>query len=344
MARLVPVLKNRYDPRAEPERWGYANLQGEIAIDHRFDQADYFHGGVARVKLDDRWTYVDETGAELLKERFDGIADFENGRGLVRRVNKSGYVDRTGALVVQPSYDDGSSFSEGLAAVRVGDKWGYIDDAGHEVIVPRFDDALPFSEGFAAVSLGDRWSFVDRDGKLASEPRFERARSFSEGYAAVKLGKKFGYVDKTCSIALEPQFDLVGDFHEGLASVANRAGPFMTSQLWHFVDTRGRKALPLEVHDSLGPFFSEGLVAARMNRGWGYYDKTGQAKIDKATFVGKDRKSSYVSTITSAAPFRDGVARVYIGPSYYVDPVRLQDPDYMAYIDKAGEVVVGSPR
>ena len=48
---LFPVMEHRYDNKNEPERWGYIDRAGRLAIDCRFDHAGEFHDGVARVVL-----------------------------------------------------------------------------------------------------------------------------------------------------------------------------------------------------------------------------------------------------------------------------------------------------
>jgi len=343
MTRLVPVLKHRYDARTEAECWGYANLRGEIAIAHRFQAARAFHDGMACVKLDGALTYGDEDGS-ILSERFDGADDFAEGRARVVREKRVGYVDKKGALVVPFQYAYGGSFSEGLAPVQRDGKWGYIDGDGAESIPFQFDDARGFSETFAAVKVGDRWSFIDREGRFATDQRFESAYDFSEGYAAVQVDRRFGYLDKSLSMAIAPRFDRATSFHDGLASVSEIPSSGTSVSVWQFIDASGKRALAIEFKDYFGPIFSEGLLAARMYPGWGYYDKTGAEAIKMARFLDRDGKSFYATSMMACEHFRDGVARVFVQPSYYVDPMKDLAPDHIAYIDKTGAVLIGSRR
>jgi hypothetical protein len=340
-AELFPVIKHRYDRTKEPERWGYIDRAGRIAIDYRFDHAGDFYDGIARVVLDGGPTYVDESGSPILKDRYDKIYSFGEGRGFVSRDKKAGYVDRNGDLVIELRYDDGLAFSEGLAAVRQGDKWRYIDSWGNERISLYFDEATSFSEGLAAVRIRERWAYLDPTGNLVNEPCFEFARSFSEGLAAVQMGGRFGYVDTSCSLRIQPEFDIAREFYEGLASVGIRRDQRSLHHRWHFIDGGGQKAFALEFYDPFGARFSEGLAAVDLGNGKCVYcDKTGATKIESAKFTSKDLKYVQRRWMNSGGAFRSGIARVMLEPSHNRGmPMQEFRWDDMAYIDDMGEVV-----
>lgn len=42
--------------------WGYIDKTGKIVIEARFDEADTFEGGLARVKVNGKWGYIDDRG------------------------------------------------------------------------------------------------------------------------------------------------------------------------------------------------------------------------------------------------------------------------------------------
>jgi hypothetical protein len=48
-------------------KWGYIDRTGKYIIKPRFDKADPFSNGLARVELDDTWGYINKTGKFVWK-------------------------------------------------------------------------------------------------------------------------------------------------------------------------------------------------------------------------------------------------------------------------------------
>ncbi|MCS7150786.1 MAG: WG repeat-containing protein [Endomicrobia bacterium] len=51
-------------PYCKENKWGFCDKNGNIVIDCKYDYADYFSEGLARVKLGDKWGYIDKSGKE----------------------------------------------------------------------------------------------------------------------------------------------------------------------------------------------------------------------------------------------------------------------------------------
>jgi len=116
---------------------GYANADGQISIDPKYDDAQPFSEGLAAVF----------------------IGNYNTG--------KWGFIDTNGNVAVDFIFDDVRPFSEGLAAVGIGcyenRKWGFIDKTGNLVIEARFDGGYNvegFSEGLALVKCEGRYGYI----------------------------------------------------------------------------------------------------------------------------------------------------------------------------------------
>jgi hypothetical protein len=227
---------------------------------------------------------------------------------------KYGFIDRTGKFVIRTDGDVGTpgNFKEGLAPVikMPAHKWGYIDKSGNFIIKPQFDEAYDFSNGFAKVVVNGSTGYIDHKGQFIVKAVYEvvdqHRGNFSEGMAAVKkerkwgyitsIGKgvkkehKWGYIDSTGKEVISPQFTEAGDFAEGLAIVNvgaywhpatgldNIKGYYGGGNTW-VINKAGTKVV-LEGE----PFiqdgrFSEGLLPVRIDKAFGYMDKTGKVAI-----------------------------------------------------------------
>jgi WG containing repeat len=123
----------------QDRKLGYMDLEGNIAIEPRYDQGGEFSEGLAAVQLEGHWMFIDKAGA-VTAEFPGGVAFAEplsNELSLVsadrdQAGRKFGYVDRKGQWAVKPIWDDAESFHEGLAYVGTwkAGKTAYIDHKG----------------------------------------------------------------------------------------------------------------------------------------------------------------------------------------------------------------------
>jgi hypothetical protein len=106
----------------QDRKLGYMDLDGNIAIEPRYDQGGEFAEGLAAVQLEGHWMFIDKSGA-VTAEFPAGVAFAEplsDGLSLVsadrdQSGRKFGYVDRNGHWAIKPSWDDAQPFHEGLA-------------------------------------------------------------------------------------------------------------------------------------------------------------------------------------------------------------------------------------
>lgn len=117
------------------------------------------------VKIDLHWGYINEKGKVVINNKFDWAECFSQGIARVKIENKYGYIDLSGKPILPIKYDYIEKFSEKLAAVKVGKKWGYINLSGQLVIFPKFNYAESFSDGIARVKIGRNYQYIDHSGK-----------------------------------------------------------------------------------------------------------------------------------------------------------------------------------
>jgi WG repeat protein len=126
----------------QDRKLGYMDLDGNIAVEPRYDQGGEFAEGLAAVQLEGHWTFIDKSGA-VIAEFPAGIAFAEplsDGLSLVsadrdQSGRKFGYVDRNGHWAIKPTWDDAQPFHDGLAYVGIwkDSKAAYIDHKGRSI-------------------------------------------------------------------------------------------------------------------------------------------------------------------------------------------------------------------
>jgi hypothetical protein len=131
----------------QDRKLGYMDVDGNIAIEPRYDQGGAFSEGLAAVQSEGHWTFIDKTGA-VTAEFPGGIAFAEplsDGLSLVsadrdQPGRKFGYVDRNGHWAIKPAWDDAQPFHDGLAYVGnwKDGKVAYIDHQGKSIWKGRY--------------------------------------------------------------------------------------------------------------------------------------------------------------------------------------------------------------
>lgn len=255
------MMREGLAPAVKGERIGYVNTNGKWIIQPRFEMADEFSCGLARV------------GRHIEQKRQDG------GRELNEQY---GYIDRTGKLVIAFKYSNGLMFSEGLAAVQdaKSTQWGFIDTKGKQVLPAIYFSPGRFINGQALITQvkGDkdgckvwdeyidkqgrtlkiipseepnnqqlvriRWNgktgYATRTGKIVITPKYEEARDFSEGFAAVGEFQRWGFINTKGELVVQKKYREVRDFHNGLAAVEE---PVLWSGKWSYIGSNGQTAI-----------------------------------------------------------------------------------------------------
>jgi hypothetical protein len=155
----------------EPERWGFIDLDGEVAIPPAYYSLSQFSDGLARVSV------------------------FEDDEEVF------GFIDKKGKVVIEPKFRFAQEFSDGRAVAFLSDGvYGFIDKKGKWAIAPQFEDAEDFSDGLAAVSvdIDEGPIYINKQGKAVIElgPDCEAAEIFRNGLAHVRFSDKVQFIDK----------------------------------------------------------------------------------------------------------------------------------------------------
>jgi hypothetical protein len=195
------------------EKYGYADLDGDIVITPTYDFAADFYEGFAAVSFDDQYNLqmINKQGDIVLDSdyTFDVIGYTDRiSNGLIRINNDSeqnaGYIDIKGNIVIPFQFKYVSDFSEGLASIcSENGLWGFIDQTGKYVIEPKFEWAGDFNEGIAAVYRSNPYwgnvengvGFIDKEGKLIIDYMYSTFYTAAPMGSLELLNKANGLID-----------------------------------------------------------------------------------------------------------------------------------------------------
>ena len=149
-------------------KFGFVNSKGKEIVPLKYDYADSFSEGLARVELNGKMGFIDTKGKEVISLKYDWVYDFVEGFAIVKSNKKVGFIDTTGKEVIPMIYDSVDSFSEGLAAVKLNDKLGFVNSTG-EVVIPFIYTSIQFSRfenGIVYVrDEAENWFYINTKGE-----------------------------------------------------------------------------------------------------------------------------------------------------------------------------------
>jgi hypothetical protein len=86
------------------KKWGFIDTLGRVVVKPKYDQAENFSEGLARVRISQKgWGLVNTQGSEILKPMFDFIGEFIGEEAVVRASGQEAFIDRAGNLIKKKS-------------------------------------------------------------------------------------------------------------------------------------------------------------------------------------------------------------------------------------------------
>ncbi len=272
-------------------KWGYIDRKGQFVIAPRFDRADVFYEGRAKVvsyaNKKSTSGYIDQEGNAVTPVRFDYATGFSDGIAWVSTAEgaPTAIAPDGRELFTLRQAIWAHRYSEGLArVVEAHDDTllhcTFYDTQGRKAIdltglAPANPDLAGFSCGrFPVMDSSGRCGYIDREGKLAVPCRFDMALPFeSDGLAAVRTGGKWGTIDRNGKYRIAPRFSDIQAWGEIYAVR-------LDEEKWGYCDKEGNVLIEPQFAEAY-PFVSGDLAAATADgKLWGYIDREGKWAIE----------------------------------------------------------------
>ena len=226
------------------EKWGFV-YDGRIIVKYKYDDADEFSNGLARVGINGVWGYIDKTGKEIVPLKYDFADNFNEYLAKVGLNGMYGLIDITGKEIIPLKYEEFGSFSNDLIRVSLDGKHGFIDKTGKEVIPLMYDDAGDFSEGLSNVSLNGKYGYIDETGSeiipfiYDSAYRFDRAEYDTQnsswgGEARVQRNGNYYLINKKGEMLLYQKMRIEFRFDDGFRLIRDE---------FRFIDEASREEI-----------------------------------------------------------------------------------------------------
>lgn len=176
--------------------YGFKDVQGNVLIPSKYDDASNFSEGLARVRLNGKWGFINKDDKIIIPFKYSDATSFSEGLASVKDW-KFGYIDKNNKVIIPFIYDYADSFHDGLAKVSKDGKYGFIDKNGNVVISMKYDVVALFYEGLASVKVNGKWGFIDKTDKLVIPAIYDYVwDDFKNGKARVELNGREFYIDK----------------------------------------------------------------------------------------------------------------------------------------------------
>ncbi len=352
---LLPV-------RIDSLHWGYINTKGELTIKGPYDDAFFFYGERARIKLNGRYGFIDKAGSLVIPARYHVANDFSCELSLVDdSVHHEHFIDTKGdkAFGLPKGVDIAEPFINGFSKVlsqyytyetkipKQHYKISLMNTQGDIAFTLDADEVGDFDRGRAIIITDKKMGLIDTTGKFILMPTYDFIGTFCEGLALVRKGKYFGYIDTAGKLAIKPKYTNASDFASGLAPIA-------LDTMWGYINHEGKIVIPRQY--LWAESFSEGLAGVLVNsegiggglknKKWGMIDPTGYMKV-RAIFEDYAPFSEGLAAVKyqQAWGYLDHDAVLKILPQYtlagsFVNGItQVEDGVNTIYIDKTGRKI-----
>jgi hypothetical protein len=149
--------------------WGYKDASGTWAIPAKYNDAENFKDGLARVQEGDKWIAIDVHGKTVPQEKkkIHVIGPYTEGLALAIDNGLTGWVDsQERPAFPLRKFQKAFNFSSGLARFQMDDLYGYLDKSGKMAIPNQYEDATDFDHGLARILTREGFAYIDIRGTV----------------------------------------------------------------------------------------------------------------------------------------------------------------------------------
>lgn len=219
-----------------PEKYGFINKQGEIAIPLQYTQAgpSSFKNGYCRVSVKGKTVLINEKGEIVFRPTYNSLQDYSKGlMAVATKPNRNGwgYCNLENQMVVPGIYSYASTFNkDGFGIVEKDENKGLIDSLGNIIIDLKYETVYAdvTEDGYICGV-----HHVSEPTSLANTPK----DYFNANLEPVDVGnatlmpakgtnripftinRKRGYMDRDFNIVVPAKYKKATSFSEGIAMV-----------------------------------------------------------------------------------------------------------------------------
>ena len=186
------------------DKYGYNDSSGNAVITAKYQKAENFTEGLARVKLNDKRGLIDSKGKVIVPLIYDDVYSFNFGLAGVHKDNRFGFINKNGEVVIPLKYADGSIFMGGFAMIYMDkDSNAALMDSTGKILTPFKYGGMDYQDlqknGICRVSGNDhKLGYLTKEGKEIIPLIYdEEDYKFKDGRSLVTLNGRDFYIDVT---------------------------------------------------------------------------------------------------------------------------------------------------
>ncbi|MBX7151239.1 WG repeat-containing protein [bacterium] len=162
---------------------------------------------------------------------------------------RKGAVNSLGEIVIQPEFE--SIFGTDTELIPAG------------ILKPEFEDASDLL-----------WGYIDCSGNWKIKAQFDDVRQFTKNWAFAKNKKLWGRIGENGQWIQQPIYKEIGILSEGLVWAQDKSGQYV------FLDDDAKVRFTLAGIEQLALAFSEGFLAFKKNKKWGFLKTDGSTALE----------------------------------------------------------------
>jgi hypothetical protein len=223
--------------------YGCLDANGRCIVEPQFKYMGQYSHGLSHTALDDgQWGFIDLDGNMAISFKFEDATPFREGLAAVKFNDKWGFINQVGDFVIDPIYD-----AMNVKNCNYYVAWLLeLDEQREQGSIEMLARNVGFFDGIARVAQNGMYFFIDINNKLLTSQGFEDAYRSSNGQVLVKSRTnkdwKVGFMDKSgqvdyfqipaeyaglwvsysCYENIPFYKEISNPFHEGLLKVSSR--------------------------------------------------------------------------------------------------------------------------
>jgi len=127
------------------------------------------------VQTAEGWGFINVNGNLEITPKYQEAGRFSEDRAWVREGDFIGFIDKSDKMIIEPQFSEVKAFSENMAAVKLNSNWFFVDRRTNLITITNpHSEAESFRNGIARVTLGSgenaRFGYIDKEGEYVWFP------------------------------------------------------------------------------------------------------------------------------------------------------------------------------
>lgn len=304
--RKITGYNEYYGNNTSSNFYGVIRITGEVVIPVKyrsiniFEKENIIKTSIGNMTYDGRFiTFYDSPEGQtqiVLNSKYDYCLPFVDNYAIVYAKDMCGIIDTLGKEIFPLICTQIDYLGNYVYKVKICGKWGIFDIQNGLVLSNKYSEIKDFNDGIAIVchtqSNDIRYYGLISLKEELIKPQYSVIRILSPKIIACALGGESGYAAKwslfdlnnRLPINLDKHISYIGDYSNGLIRICldglpcrRKHGTSISGGRWGYMDIQGRIHIDPKFEKCMD--FLNDLGPVRLNKKWGFIDKSGKVVV-----------------------------------------------------------------